>query len=187
MHTKAEKLEFAKQEIEKIIKELNAETACFTGHRAHKLPWKDNEEDIRCKNMQVNLHIEIERAILAGYKIFLCGMALGFDLICAKTVLKLKEKYQDIKLVGVLPCKTQPQKWKEKDKKLYESLLKQADSVRCLYEKYIGAKCMHERNRYMVSNSSLVIALFNGLPGGTKSTIEYAKKQGLDVVLINCT
>ena len=43
---------------------------------------------------------------------------------------------------------------------------------------------MLERNRYMVNNSSLLIALFNGKPGGTKSTIEYAKKQNLRIIVI---
>lgn len=43
---------------------------------------------------------------------------------------------------------------------------------------------MLERNNYMVNNSSKMIALFNGLPGGTKKTIEYAKQQGLKIVII---
>ena len=32
---------------------------------------------------------------------------------------------------------------------------------------------MLERNRYMVDESSLMIALFNGRAGGTKSTIDW--------------
>lgn len=43
---------------------------------------------------------------------------------------------------------------------------------------------MQERNQYMINNSSLVIALYNGLNGGTKSTIAYAKRQGKEVVII---
>ncbi len=44
--------------------------------------------------------------------------------------------------------------------------------------------CMQERNRYMVNASSLVIALFNGKNGGTQKTIEYAEKQGKEIVII---
>ncbi len=58
------------------------------------------------------------------------------------------------------------------------------DGIRCIYDEYIGAECMLERNRYMVNNSSLVIALFNGLSGGTKSSIDYAKKQGVEIIII---
>lgn len=43
---------------------------------------------------------------------------------------------------------------------------------------------MLERNKFMVDNSSLIIALFNGLSGGTKTTIDYALKQGLELVII---
>ena len=44
---------------------------------------------------------------------------------------------------------------------------------------------MHERNQFMIDNSSLVISLFNGKPGGTKKTLDYAKQQGLDIVVIS--
>ncbi len=130
------------------------------------------------------LQLEIEIAIQNGYNTFLCGMALGFDMICAETVLDLKEKHHDIKIIGALPCRTQDIKWQESDRERYRKLLDRLDNIRCIYNEYIGAECMLERNRYMVDSSSLMIALFNGLPGGTKSTIDYARKRGLEVVII---
>jgi len=160
------------------------DTVCFTGHRSQKLPWKSNEEDERCKVMKKTLRSEIEKAIKRGYKTFLCGMALGFDMICAETVLDLKTKYRDIEMFGALPCWTQDIKWSKKDRKRYNDLLNKIDGIRCIYDEYIGAECMLERNRYMVDNSSLMIALFNGLPGGTKSTIDYAKKKGMEIIII---
>lgn len=177
-------LENAKQEIGEIIEHLNSATACFTGHRSQKLPWQFNEEDDRCKAMKAALSFEIEKAIQRGYKTFLCGMAIGFDMICAETVIELKKKYADIKIIGVLPCKNQDVKWAQNDKERYRSLLNILDGIRCIYDEYIGAECMLERNRYMVNNSSLMIALFNGLDGGTKSTIEYARKQGLEIIIL---
>ncbi len=159
-------------------------TICFTGHRSQKLPWRFNEEDKRCIAMKITLRTEIEKAIQMGYKNFLCGMALGFDMICAEIVLDLKKQYNDIKLIGALPCKTQDIKWSEKDRKRYRELLDKLDGIRCIYDDYIGAECMLERNMYMVNNSSLMIALFNGSSGGTKFTIDYARKQGLKVIII---
>ena len=105
-------------------------------------------------------------------------------MISAETVIDLKKKYSDIKIIGALPCRTQDIKWAVKDRERYRNLLEQLDGIRCIYDEYIGVECMLERNRYMVNNSSLMIALFNGLPGGTKSTIDYARKQGLKVVII---
>lgn len=170
-----------KEEINGIIK---SETACFTGHRSQKLPWRFNETDMRCAIMKNNLRAEIEKAIGRGYSSFLCGMALGFDMICAETVLDLKKQYPDIKIFGALPCKTQDLRWSQKDRERYAYISERLDGVRCIYDEYIGAECMLERNRYMVNNSSLVIALFNGLAGGTKATLDYAVKQGLEVVVI---
>lgn len=80
------------QEIFDLMSEV---TACFTGHRAQKLPWKFNEKDPRCIEKKENAKAEIEKAIQRGYTTFLCGMAFGFDMICAEIVLELKKKYQN--------------------------------------------------------------------------------------------
>lgn len=177
-------LNFAKKEISNIIKNMNSTTCCFTGHRVQKLPWRFNEDDARCIALKHNLRSKIENAIQHGYKTFLCGMALGFDTYCAETLLELKKQYSDIKIIGALPCQNQDYNWSKVNQNRYRKILKQLDDIRCIYEKYIGAECMIERNRFMVNNSSLMIALYNGLSGGTQSTIEYAKKQGLEIQII---
>lgn len=136
------------------------------------------------QNYEKNLRFEIERAIVKGYTTFLCGMALGFDMICAETVLELKQRYSHIKIIGAIPCRDQYSLWSAAYKARYRYLLTQLDGMRCKYDEYNGAECILERNRFMVDNSSLMIALFNGLPGGTKSTIDYAKMQGLELIII---
>ncbi len=184
MQNKKNAFEKIKKEIGDIINDLNSTTLCFTGHRSQKLPWGFNENDSRCKAMKVILRNEIECAIQKGYKTFLCGMALGFDTICAETVLDLKKRYGGIKLICALPCKTQDIKWQDKDRKRYKKILKKADGIRCIYDEYTGEECMFERNRYMVNNSSLIIALYGGFSGGTKSTIDYARGRGLEIIII---
>lgn len=173
----------AKQSIQKIVEEMNANICCFTGHRSQKLPWKFNEEDNRYKQTRKEVKTEIEKAIERGYNHFISGMALGFDIMCAGIVLEMKKKYKNIILECAVPCKGQESKWPEKEQKRYRKIIKQADKIRCVYDYYIDG-CMKERNQYMINNSSLVIALFNGLPGGTKQTIDYAKAQGLEVIII---
>ena len=42
--------------------------------------------------------------------------------------------------------------------------------------------CMQRRNRYMVDHASLLIAVNDGARGGTRSTIEYAFKRGVNVL-----
>jgi uncharacterized phage-like protein YoqJ len=70
------------------------------------------------------------------------------------------------------------------DRERYRKLLIQLDCVRCIYDNYIGAECMLERNRFMVDNSSLMIALYSGIAGGAKFTIEYARNKGLKIIFI---
>lgn len=134
--------------------------------------------------MKKTLRSEIIKAIERGYTAFISGMAIGFDMICAETVFDLKKEYPQLKIIGALPCKTQDSKWSDRDRQRYRKLLEKLDKVRCIYDEYIGAECMRERNKYMVDNSSLLIALYNGKRGGTKSTIDYAKAQGIDIVII---
>ena len=44
--------------------------------------------------------------------------------------------------------------------------------------------CMMRRNRYMVDRASLLLACYNGYPGGTQSTLLYAQRQGLQTIVI---
>ncbi len=184
MDMKLNDIKEAKKEIAQIITNLNSSTACFTGHRIQKLPWGNNEDDERCVKVKAVLRTEIEKAINRGYMTFICGMALGFDTYCAEIVIELKQRYKNIKLIGAIPCRNQDIKWSKNDRRRYRKLIKQLDGVRCVYNEYIGAECMIERNRYMVNSSSLMIALYDDKTGGTKSTIDYAHKKGLEIVII---
>ena len=40
------------------------------------------------------------------------------------------------------------------------------------------------RNEWMVDHSNRVIAYYNGTPGGTRNTIEYAEKKMIEVVML---
>ncbi len=183
-------MEWFKKSIDKIKaecliinKDLSACTACATGYRPQKCPWGFNEDDYRCVDMRGRTKIKVEKSIQHGYKIFISGMAIGFDTIFAEVVLELKEKYPYIKLIAALPCRDQYKLWKAPQIERYNKILKQCDDIRCLYEEFTD-NCMQERNDYMLNCSSLVFALFDGKPGGTRYTINNAKQKGLKVEII---
>jgi len=44
---------------------------------------------------------------------------------------------------------------------------------------------MQLRNKYMIEQSSLLIAIYNGSNGGTKQTIQYARQNKLNVIILN--
>ena len=43
---------------------------------------------------------------------------------------------------------------------------------------------MQERNRYMVDRSSLLLAVYDDRAGGTFSTVKYAEKKNLTIVVL---
>ena len=102
------------------------------------------------------------------------------DTIAAFTVLKLKERYPDIRLILVLPCYSQTRGWSSEDVRIYESIKEQADKVVYTSEEYTRG-CMHKRNRHLVDNSSACIAYLTEDKGGTAYTVDYAQKHGLVV------
>lgn len=89
------------------------------------------------------LEKEVENSIKNGYLFFGAGGALGFDTLAAQTVLKLRERYPDIKLILVLPCKTQARGWKQADIDEYERIKAAADKVVYTSEDYYRG-CMHK-------------------------------------------
>lgn len=179
----SKRVEEMKKWLLEVEEDLTGVTCCFTGHRQQKLPWRANEEDKRCLLMINRTKEKIEKAIKEGYKHFISGMAIGFDMICAEIVLELKEKYPNITLECALPCRNQHERWSKNLQIRYENILNKADKIRCIYKTYIKG-CMHERNRYMISNSSLVISLFDNIEGGTKISLDFAKKMGRKIEII---
>ena len=71
----------------------------------------------------------IESLIKKGYLYFGAGGALGFDTIAAFAVLKLKERYPNIRLILVLPRLAQTRGWSREDVEIYEDIKSKADKV----------------------------------------------------------
>ena len=157
------------------------ESCCFTGHRPGKLPWRYHEEDPRCLRLKKRIADAVEIAYQEGYRHFLCGMAMGCDLYFCEEVLKLKERYPDITLEAAIPCPTQADAWPEEQRARYERLVASCDMETLVSAQYTSS-CMQRRDRYMVDHASLLIAAFDGSPGGTRYTVEYALKRGVELV-----
>ena len=159
-------------------------TCCFTGHRPQSLPWGANENDPRCLELKLELAARLEGVYEAGWRHFLCGMAIGCDTYFADEVLALREKHGDITLEAAIPCSDQASRWNSKQKTKYAELISACDSVKVFQEQY-STGCMLRRNEYMVDCSSTLIACFDGRPGGTMNTIVYAKREGLAVRMLD--
>lgn len=148
-------------------------TACFSGHRIIK---KEHENKLIS-----DLIDQINSKIIDGYNCFICGGAVGFDTIAALCVLKTKITNPHIRLALALPYKNQHSKWPQADKTKYEYILENADEIIYVSDEY-NSGCMLKRNRFMVDNSSLLIAYLSGIKGGTVYTYNYAIKSGIERV-----
>ncbi len=152
----------------------------ISGLRPHKLPMELNLALLLNK-----LEYEIRKSIFLGFTTFQTGMAMGVDIWAAEIILKLKEKFPDIRLICYLPCETQADRWLVDWREEYINILTKADEVICLQMNYTTG-CMQRRNQKMIDSSSRLIAVHDlSSSGGTAQTIYYARKQGLDVVIIN--
>ena len=69
-------------------------------------------------------------------------------------------------------------------KETYAGLLSRCDSSKVFQEHYTNG-CMQQRNTYMVDRSSALLACYDGRPGGTMSTLLYAKREGLDIRVLD--
>lgn len=162
-----------------------SKNCCCTGHRPKGFPFKYDIDKHKHTVYLLTLEEKIELAITEyGITNFISGMALGVDMDFAETVLKLRNKYP-ITLECAIPCPNQTLIWNNTDKLRYKSILKRANEIYLVSERYTP-ECMLKRNRYMVDKSELVIAVFNGIQkGGTWYTINYAKKTNKIIEVIN--
>lgn len=151
-------------------------TACFTGHRYLKREF--------IPAITKRLESVIDNLVAQGIVFYGSGGATGFDLIAGYTVLKMKERHPEIKLIMVLPCRNQDAKWNQADKERYKKLLESADKCVWTQEEYDN-QCMLKRNRHLVDNSSVCIAYLTNMRGGTFFTVNYAKSKNRRVINIS--
>ena len=160
------------------------QSACaFTGYRPEKLPWLEDETDLRCIDLKRRLFLAMEDACRQEMEHFLCGMARGCDLYFCEAFALLKQDWPGITLEAAVPCTTQPDGWSAAEQARYRRLLDACDYETVVQERY-SYGCMMRRNRYMVDHASMLIAVYDGQSSGTQQTVEYALRRGIRVVLV---
>lgn len=153
------------------LQQNNKKACAFTGHR-------ELERDFSPRILKK----EVENLIMQEkVDTFYVGMAMGFDLIAAETVLKLKRKY-DVKLIACIPFYGQEKYFSDKDKKRYAEILKKCDESILISENYYKG-CLLKRNRYMVDNADFLIAYLKKDIGGTAYTVNYYMKNKKNPVI----
>ncbi len=143
-------------------------TAAFTGHRDYR------------GECDAQLRAAIRRLYADGYRTFLSGMAVGFDLAAAEAVIELRGELPGVRLVCVIPFAGQQRRFPQGDKERFERICGSADEVLTLSPSYDRMVYMR-RNDFLVEHSSALVAWFCGREGGTEYTILKAVRAGLKI------
>lgn len=150
---------------------------CFTGHRPSKLHVSETQ-------IKHALAAAIEGAYGDGFRTFITGMAQGVDIWAGELVLEFKSIHPDIHIICALPHPDFEKRWGKEWQQRYNTILEQADSIKTVCDAF-SYGTYQKRNEWMVNHSARVIAVYNGEAGGTRNTIEYAKAQGVSLVMID--
>lgn len=126
----------------------------------------------------------LDRVILnlvrGGCENFYCGMAMGFDLAAAETVIGLKKDYK-IKLIACIPCADQDATYTKSYKERYLRVLDNCDEKVVLSEGYYDG-CMFVRDRFIVDNCDVLVCYRRRKKSGTSYTANYAESKGLKLI-----
>ncbi len=148
-------------------------TVCFTGHRV--IPPEESE------NIAIRLDAVLETLYQRGFRDFISGAALGFDVLCAERVALLRQRHGGVRLHLAIPCSTQADHWNDADCQRYERMLYNADTTHVLSRQYYQG-CMQVRNRFMVDHSAFCLCYLTHNRGGTMATVAYALQQSCPVL-----
>lgn len=87
-------------------------------------------------------------------------------MYAAEIVLGLKSSYEGIILESAILCESQAEKWTEEQRGRYFDIASKCDKETLIQHHYTP-DCMHTRNRYMVDQADLIIAVWDSRPSGT--------------------
>lgn len=165
------------------MKTINpAHTVAFSGHRPNKIFSQGNPFNLEYE-IRNQLYLTISKLHQQGYRNFITGMAAGFDLWAGHVVMLLKElkEFSHIKLIAAVPYADQKKSLDEHEQKLYDQIMDATDH-REILSQHKSSGCFYRRNDWMLEHSSVLVAYFNGTPGGTQYTVNHAKERGHKII-----
>lgn len=134
---------------------------------------------------EARLAAAVEAAYADGYRVFVSGMAIGFDLAAAEAVVHLRSSRPDTQLVAAVPFEGQAAGYSASDRSRYDVLMAAADETVVLATRYSHG-CYFRRDEWMVERSGRLICYYDaslgGRGAGTRYTVKYALVQGLEIV-----
>lgn len=160
-------------------------TIALTGHRSSKLYGYDLT-DPRYLQLKEKLRSIIAQGVQAyGSLVCISGMALGADTLWAQVITESKLQYPgQITFIAAIPSQHQAGRWPQSSKDTWNQLMAQADRI-WVSPSFDYIQALFERNRYMVDQAQVLIAIWDGVhKGGTAYTVQQAQKAGKRLIHI---
>lgn len=173
----------------------------FTGHRPNKIGGYDPTAPMRVAVTEA-IKNSLERAVAKyGHThevVVISGGALGVDTDAAREAYKM-----GLRFIVAAPCRNQDKGggWSPDQRSSYAKMCAAAsaelaktlagngetvkEGVVYVHDGEYNYTCMQDRNVWMVDHADAVVAIWNGSSGGTANCVNYAKKVGRPMIIIN--
>jgi len=139
-----------------------------TGHRPDKLGGYAEE----VTPLRAWVRAQIRRYLRQLRPLYgISGMALGVDQDFAEICIELR-----IPFIAAIPFRGQERAWPPEARTKYRQLLAQAYEVVIVSEGRYENWKMQARNEWMVDHCNVMLCVFDGSPGGTANTVNYADR-----------
>lgn len=144
------------------------------------MPWEKDEHSLTCCNFKDTLFGVIEKIIQSGYCHFIIGANKVFDIYVGEILIILKRVYPHISLeVITTPVSNGPKNIRSR----YKRVISWSDVKTFIKQQNVSDRTK-ACNKYMIDNSSLLVALWNGKTNETLNSIKYAVSNNTRVYLI---
>jgi len=122
-----------------------------------------------------------------SHLVCISGMALGTDQLFVHVARRLKKAVDidNVHIIAAIPCYGQELKWPVRSREEYHKVLALCDETVHVTQGRFTPSCMEQRNRWMVDRCDVLIAVYDGQPGGTANCIRYAREQGKTIYFID--
>lgn len=130
------------------------------------------------------LENEVEKLVQKGVRYFYIGGTLEFASFAKKTMIRLRKKHPEIKLIVTVPFRGYDETLNEKEKRQFDELLIQADTILCLTEQYYE-NCWDWRYYYMANICHYCICyLTNEYAYMVAKIAKFSQKGNLNIINI---
>ena len=147
--------------------------AMITGHRPNKLSGYGPSPLQDAIRLWMRAELSVLLAAHGTDLRAISGMALGVDTWWAEEALALA-----VPLHAYIPFVGQENIWPRASQEHYQSLIERAEVAVVCSEGGYGASKMQLRNKRMVDDADVHLAVWDGTPGGTANCVGYMEQRG---------